>query len=135
MSTATLDRTNTLAEWQDTARNLLSQMADWAAPEQGWSVEWYEVDREESKLGRYKSPAIRIHTPDGDLRCEPIARVIYGRRGTVELSAYPTLYRVRLIRPVKSNEWVIMTDSGIPIRQPWNRDTFVQVASDLVHAN
>jgi len=55
--------------------------------------------------------------------------------GRVQLSAWPTLFRVMLLHKPGEAEWTIRTDSGIPLRQPWRRETFVSLAKDLLNAD
>jgi len=45
---------------------------------------------------------------------------------------WPSLNRVMLLRT--PNGWMIMTDSGIPIREKWNEHTFAQLVADLLSA-
>ena len=54
-----------------------------------------------------------------------------GGDGRVDVEVYPTLSRVRL-DGADDGGWVIMTDSNVPLRLPWNGDTFRQLAQDLV---
>lgn len=53
--------------------------------------------------------------------------------GRVQLSAWPTLFRVILLRKTDADGWVIRTDSDIPIRRPWNKEAFISVANDLMN--
>ncbi|HET6247764.1 MAG TPA: hypothetical protein VFE47_08710 [Tepidisphaeraceae bacterium] len=60
----------------------------------------------------------------------PIALHIVGDAdGRVDLEAWPSMNRVRFVG--KSGGWEIITDSNVPLRQPWNRETFVQPVRDL----
>jgi len=54
--------------------------------------------------------------------------------GRVQISAWPTLFRVLLLHKSGEEGWIIRTDSGIPIRQPWNRETFISLVRDLLNA-
>jgi hypothetical protein len=55
---------------------------------------------------------------------------IVGGDGRVDIEGYPTLNRVKLIGV--PGGWTIMTDSNVPLRVPWNAETFHQLARDLV---
>jgi len=131
-SLSTETQAETVLEWQDSVQSLFSEIAVWANSEPGWRVESYVVERSEEALDSYSIAGLLISTPAGQLRLEPVARLVFGGRGTVELRALPTLFRVRIIRSAKSDEWVILTDSGVPLRQEWNRDNFVRLAQDLL---
>ena len=103
--------------------------------ESGWSTEW-EGSREiqEEPLGTYTVSVLTIHTPSGRLILEPIARN-YPGRGIVELFAWPTLFRVRLLRGEEDSDWQVRVDSGFILHEEWNRENFVRLASDLLNAS
>jgi len=110
-------------EWLDTVTALQRQIKAWADQEPGWAFAAHE-EREikEAALGEYSVTVWKIQTPDGEARLEPIARNFPGR-GIVELYAWPTLYRVRLIR---DEEW-----GG----QEWSRENFITLTNDLLTAD
>jgi len=88
----------------------------------------------EEDFSPYSVPVLTIKTPDGRLILEPQAANA-GGKGRVKLYASSTLYRVRLL-PIDSNGgWTILTDSGIPLWQDWDRETFVRLAKDLLRAS
>ena len=103
--------------------------------ESGWSTEWGESrEIEEEPLGTYTVPVLTICTPDGWLILEPIARNFPGR-GIVEFYAWPTLFRVRLLRGEEDTNWQVRVDSGFILHEGWNRKNFVRLAGDLLHAS
>lgn len=121
-------------EWTRSIRGLERDLADWARAE-GWQVRTSERIVNEESIGAYAAPDLVIETPAGErLVVEVKGRGPAGASGRVQLSAWPTLFRVLLLHKAGQQDWVIRTDSGIPIRQPWNRDTFVSVAKDLLSA-
>ena len=72
-----------------------------------------------------------LETKDGErVHLEPQGVDEKGRP-VVELYAWPTLIRVRL-RAKADDQWEIETDMGVPFRQPWNRETLINVVSDLL---
>ncbi|MGI4788418.1 MAG: hypothetical protein ACRYFS_06155 [Janthinobacterium lividum] len=122
-------------EWLRTVDALQHQVTMWVADELEWSVsEGDDHQVEEEPLGIYTVTNVNIYTPEGRLVLEPIARN-YPGRGIVELYAWPTLYRVRLIRDMTIGGWRVRTDSGISLRQEWNRESFVVLANDLLAAD
>ena len=137
MKTAALKKPNVLLrdEWLQTVQDLQTQIKTWAKMELDWSVEWGESRNvEEKALGIYTATDIHILTPNGKLIVEPIARN-YPGRGIVELFAWPTLYRVRLIQDDEWGGWRVRTDSGIYLRQEWDRNNFITLANDLLTAD
>ena len=124
-------------EWLAAMDRLNADIMAWVSGQSGWSIV-REPDKtiEEERIGSYKAPFLRLlsEKPKGEVRLEPIARMTRGGRGVVELYAWPALYSVRLIGNAGGSSWEILTDSGIPIRKPWNKETFLQVAEDLIRA-
>ena len=125
------------ARWDDWVRRvtaLVDQIREWSQ-QVGWPVEIGQEMINERLLGEYEAPTVRVSLPPGDLperavSVVPVALQIAGGDGRVDLEGYPTLSRVRLIGA--GNDWLIMTDSNVPLRLPWNRETFQQLAQDLV---
>jgi len=115
--------------WMTRVRLLLKQVSAWAKI-QGWKVERASKRLEDSS-GRYNVPTLRLHAPRGELILEPVSAHAIGAGGRVDLEAYPTLNRVRLLAD-ESGGWRIMTDSNVPLREPWSQETFIQLAADLL---
>lgn len=136
MATATRTKVDTALrdEWLRTVDALANQIAEWVRQEPGWSFEETGTQEiEEPPLGQYTATLWSIHTASGEVRLEPIGRN-YPGRGIIELFAWPTLYRVRLTQDDFWGGWRIRTDSGISLRQEWNRANFVILVRDLIDA-
>jgi hypothetical protein len=118
-------------QWLGWVGSLLADVAAWAEA-QGWSVHRDNKVLHEEALGTYQAPMLRVRTPSGELYVEPIALHVLGAEGRVDIQAWPSLNRVKLVR--NGEEWRVVTDSGVPLRQPWDRQTFVQLAQDLTAA-
>lgn len=120
--------------WTKALAALEQNLTEWALAE-GWQVRSAEKMLKEESVGTYMAPDLVIDTPAGDrLRVEVKGRGPTESSGRVQLSAWPTLFRVLLLHKPEEDTWIIRTDSGIPIRQPWNRETFVTLAKDLLNA-
>jgi hypothetical protein len=133
MITRTQDGLSSIAheEWLSLVSGLVDQVEAWAL-EENWSIHRYtkRLD-EENEVGPYDAPALRVRLPEGEVHVNPIARNVYGHAdGRVDLEAWPSLNRVRLVR--RKGEWEIITDSNIPLRRPWEKATFTELARDLV---
>lgn len=121
--------------WQKALRHLQKEITDWSRSE-GWQVHATNRILSEESVGTYTARDLVIEVPgDSRLHVEVRGRGPLPGAGRVELSAWPTLFRVFLLRSPDNTGWVIRTDSGVPIRQPWNRETFLTVASDLLDAD
>jgi hypothetical protein len=121
-------------EWLGRVTALIDQIRQWSQ-DAGWSVEVGQETINERLLGRYEAPAARVSLPPGDLPeravlVVPIGLHNVGGDGRIDVEGYPTLSRVKLIGAREG--WLIMTDSNVPLRQPWNAETFRQLAQDLV---
>ena len=125
-------------EWLRAIHELADQISAWAREEPGWETSTATAEVEDD-LGIYTVPTVTIQTPDGRLILEP-GRYTSGRkagdglRGSVELYAWPTLFRVRLLYGQPEVKWQVMTESRVPLRQEWNRANFIRLAQDLVGA-
>ena len=120
-------------EWLGTVLDLKNDIKIWAYQKKGWSfTRQEEREVEEPHLGKYTVEIRRLKTPEGEVRFEPIARN-YPGHGIAELYAWPTGYRVRLIQ-TEDDSWRVLTDSGIYLRQPWDREHFVTLIRDLIGA-
>jgi hypothetical protein len=115
-------------EWVQRVSALADQVQQWAVAE-GWSVERSEKNLHEQLLGEYGVPALHMRAPGGELYLKPIALHIVGADGRVDLEAWPTLNRVKLVG--REGTWQIVTDSNVPLREPWSRETFVRLVQDL----
>ena len=123
MSTTTINNKDLaidLDNWLVRLNDLANQVAGWVEAEPDWSVEWGKTVITEDEVGTYTAPTLTIFTVGGRAVLEPIALLGFGVRGIVELYAWPTLRRVRLLIRDDVAKWEVMTDSGIKLRQPWD---------------
>lgn len=108
---------------------IVDQVRGWA-DQLGWATHQDAKTINEGPRGTYQAPFLRVRTPNGEVHVDPIARwIMGGGRGRVDLQGWPSLNRVALVRTHDGME--IVTDSNVPLRQPWDRTTFVQLAEDL----
>ena len=121
-------------EWMQALTALQRELTEWAEAE-GWQVRVSEKHLTEAATGAYTAPELVIDTPDGGrLLMKVKGRGPVEASGRVQISAWPTLFRVLLLHKPGRDGWVIRTDSGIPLHQPWNRETFLSLAHDLLNA-
>lgn len=107
---------------------LMDEIESWARKEK-WSVVRTEKRLDEERIGEYTVPALHLRSPGGELYVTPIALDVLGTEGRVDVEAWPSLNRVRLIS--QPGGWKILTDSNVPLRGPWNRRAFVDLVGDL----
>lgn len=121
-------------EWVGTLDELQHQITAWAETE-GWLVRSEARAFMEPSTGQYGANDLLIETPEGRrLVMEVKGRGLSEAAGRVQLSAWPSLFRVMLLHKPGQDGWTICTDSGIALDKPWNRETFVSLAKDLLHA-
>lgn len=125
-----------ITEWQSAVDDLLRDVRTWVEERHGpdWRIDISFSDVEEEALGRYQIPVMEINTTEGRLVLEPVARWVIGGMGRIDMYAWPSLFRVMLLRRSVSAEWVIRTDSGINWPQTWGKDTFFGLAESLLKA-
>jgi hypothetical protein len=118
--------------WQRAVSALKEQVEAWARA-QGWPVAERSQSVTDDSIGTYEVPILEIDTPKGRVVLEPIGRDILGAHGRVDLYAWPTHYRVMLLR-TGDDQWVVRTDSGLNWPAPWGDQTFVTLAEGLAEA-
>ena len=121
-------------EWLRTIQQLQDQVKVWVSEETGWFTEEGEQRQvQEELLGIYTVTSLKIFLPEGQVILEPVARN-YPGRCIVEMYAWPTAYRVRLVQHPTVG-WKVLTDSGIYLRQPWDQQHFALLVRELVSAD
>ncbi len=132
-SAAVETATNPQDAWTGDVNALTDDVQAWAG-EQGWAVGRGDTELSEAVVGgSYHLPGLTIDAPEGRLLLEPVARSVVGAAGRVDLYAWPSHYRVMLLRQAAGG-WVVRTESGLDWPQPWNRETFLTVARGLLNA-
>jgi len=115
-------------DWLTRVKALADQVEEWAKAE-GWPVDRQQKVIREEALGEYTVPLLRVQARGGELHLNPIGLHIIGGNGRVDIEAYPTLGRVKLIGD--NGGWKLMVDN-VPLRRPWAAHTFVELAQDLL---
>lgn len=116
-------------QWIARVESLINQVDEWATA-QSWATARTERSVSERLMGQYQLPVLRVRLPGGEVHVIPVALQVIGTDGRVDIEAFPTLNRVKLIG--RGDQWEIYTDSNVPLRQPWNAATFAQLAQDLL---
>lgn len=115
--------------WLARVEQVVAQIEQWAASE-GWSTARTARTVKERLLGTYEAPVLRVRLADGEVHVIPVAYSVLGADGRIDIEAFPTLNRVKLV--ARGDHWEIYTDSNVPLRQPWSAPTFAQLARDLL---
>jgi hypothetical protein len=118
--------------WRRAVIALKEQVQRWATS-RGWPVTELTQTVTDDSIGTYEVPLLEIDTPKGRVVLEPIGRDILGVNGRIDLYAWPTHYRVMLLR-TGDDRWIVRTDSGLNWPEPWGEQTFEVLAEGLAEA-
>jgi hypothetical protein len=77
-----------LARWSGQLDDLIRQVETWAR-ELDWATRRIEKSMEDSKIGKYKAPALLIQKETVRVLLDPIARATPGSEGVVDLYLMP----------------------------------------------
>lgn len=125
------DVANDKQQWLEDVRRLLDEIQSWCEAER-WLVHRQAKKIRERKFGEYEVDALTVKGPQGHLCVDPVARFVMGAKGRVDLYAWPSLHRFMLVR--EDGAWIIRTDSGVKWPTTWGRDTFLNLANELIQA-
>jgi len=115
-------------DWLRAIERLMVELESWCE-QLGWPTARETKHFDERAIGEYDAPLLRARMPAGHLYITPIALDVIGARGRVDIEAWPSLNRVKLIRDGET--WRITTDSNVQLHEPWNHETFARVAQEL----
>ena len=129
----TAEATQMREKWTIAVRTLARQVSEWAVHQKKWTI-IPQPDKEiaEEPIEGYIVPVVRIQTNKGTAVLEPIAQNVGGSDGRVDLYAYPSMFRVKLLYRESDQKWTVRTDSGLDWPHPWSEATFVELVNGLV---
>lgn len=119
----------TREQWLQCLAGLIDDVVAWSEAE-GWPVERGRKHVADDTFDPYDAPTAAVRVPGGQIRVEPVGVDVVGAEGRVDVEAWPTLNRVKLLR--RGDRWIIFTDSNVPLRERWGKDSYVQLARDLM---
>ena len=125
-----------IREWTAAVDILFRQVQNWIADahSEGWQLTFSSAEVTEESLGSYGIRVMEINANPGRLILEPVGLDILGARGRIDLYAWPSLFRVMLLRSFQEDSWTIRTESGIDWPNPWGKDSFLAIAEQLLAA-
>jgi len=115
-------------DWVSLVQDLCGTIESWAR-ERKWFVHREEKTITEEHLGSYAVPVLLIQAGQGRIHVEPIGRNIIGAEGRIDISSFPSLNRMLLIRV--NGRWVLRTDSGVDWPDHWSKKAFVNLVRAL----
>jgi hypothetical protein len=119
------------AAWQHKVTKLTDDIKSWARQEQ-WPVREQQQVVSGDGVPPYPVTILRLELPEGEVILEPVSMNVPGWHGRIDLYAWPSLNRVRLLASNgDAAEWVVYTESNVKYGKPWSRDTFIELAREL----
>src|SRR5438045_1914257 len=79
--------------WKRRVARLTDDIRAWSV-EQGWPVTEDSVVVHEEPPGEYRLQGLRIRLPNAEVRVQPVARLVMGGEGRVDIYSYPSMERV-----------------------------------------
>src|ERR1044072_4603427 len=94
------------SQWIAAVDTLLNQMEAWSVS-QGWAVARETKLIHERNSGDYQVPLLRVRLSGGEIHVNPIGFNVIGADGRIDIEAFPSLNRVKLIS--RQGRWEIYT--------------------------
>jgi hypothetical protein len=120
-----IDWNKKLEDWRELVESLMADITKWAQ-QQGWQVHRDEKLITEENLGEYSVPDLVIRLPEGRISVDVAGRNTIGADGRVDISAFPSLNRMLLVRV--GDKWKIKTDSHVSWPREWGKKAFIELA-------
>jgi len=118
-----------LDEWIGELQEIIGQAKNWAE-KRDWSTKEDQKVIAEENIGTYEAPTLLIHTAQGRLLLDPIARSVVGAEGRIDFCAMPSYDAVSLVKAEEA--WAFFSMSRDDLRLPWCEDSFEKVALELL---
>ncbi len=118
-----------LDAWLADVEGVFDQAERWAAKRQWMTKRDSKVITEES-IGQYEAPVLLIHTPQGRLLLDPIARFVFGAEGRIDFCVMPSFDSVMLVKT--DGNWSFSSNSRADLELPWSEPSFEKVAVEIL---
>ena len=130
-----VDAAQAIQKWTTAVDTLFQKAQQWisGSGHEDWQVTYSTADVTEESVGRYNVRVMEISTRQGRLVLEPVGLDVIGAKGRIDLYAWPSLYRVMLLRS-DIEGWTIRTESGIDWPVAWGKDSFLAISEQLLAA-
>lgn len=117
------------SEWLAALDQLLKDCEGWSR-HQGWEAKRDAKEITDDFLSRYEAPVLLIHSPQGRLLVDPVARYTVGGEGRVDLCVMPSFESAWMARD--GSTWSIQADFGDRSSHPLSEETFIGTAKALI---
>jgi hypothetical protein len=116
-------------EWIGEVRQLIQNARAWAE-KRDWAVKQDQKIITEEIFGTYEAPLLLIHTPQGRLLFEPIARYVLGAEGRFDFCVMPSYDSIPLVKT--DDGWEFYSTARKDLSLPWSEKAFETVALELL---
>lgn len=118
-----------LQEWVEQVNSVVGQASTWAE-NRGWSTKKDDKAITEEAFGTYVVPRLLIHSPEGRLLLDPIARLIIGGHGRLDFCVMPSYDAMMLLK--SDDGWRFHSLTREDLDLPWSEEAFGTVCAELV---
>ncbi|MGI4790852.1 MAG: hypothetical protein ACRYFS_18630 [Janthinobacterium lividum] len=137
-------------EWLQAVNALIDDVEMWArewlistgwTPAYGWDVLKRNIEiADEFSTDLYPVEVLEINSRPDDIKLgrdtklvlEPVFYKPVTGIGRVDFYVWPAMYRVRLLHKTGRDKWIVKTDSHVNWPLPWNQESFILIAEDLL---
>jgi len=118
-----------LATWIAEVEQIVNQARTWAETRSWATREDRKVITEEI-IGTYEAPSLLVHTPQGRLLLEPVARYVMGAEGRFDFCVMPSYDSIPLVKT--DGAWGFLSGTAKDLVLPWSEQAFENVALELL---
>jgi hypothetical protein len=118
-----------LAKWIAEVEEITHQARTWAE-KHGWATRLDQKVITEEIIGTYEVPTLLVHTPQGRLLLQSVARYVVGADGRFDFCVMPSYDSVPLVKT--DGSWGFFSTSRKDLLLPWSEEAFEKVAQELL---
>jgi len=118
-------------EWLQSIGRMYEQAEGWAQNHE-WGVLRDTKHLSDMFLGEYDAPVLLVHTPQGRVIFDPVARFVSGADGLVDLGGYPSFDNATMVART-GDQWRLEPRRFDEPQQEWSEKTFVNTVGSLLN--
>jgi hypothetical protein len=119
-------------EWLEQLDDLMADIRGWLKPaaKEGLKVNSMPVEITEQGLGTYTAPGLLIEFEASRVAIEPIARIIVGGHGRVDIRGDQVTFSLIFTKPERS--WYVVRDRDWSSREPLSEKVFERLMEAIL---
>ncbi len=126
-----VDWENVRKNWLDDLKSLYNQVKEWTREAQNEGliqITEHQIDLNEESLGSYKAPALTLNIGQDKVKIYPVARVIIGGKGRVDISSHNAAFMLILV----DEGWLFVAEKKAREYKPLTEEVFTSMLKDLL---